>query len=166
MPITSVKFIVSKENLIKTELIAYNNVTIGLIDFIKSNNKEIPIERVQSFLVVTQFLQNKEWNMKKPVLEPSYKSKIMSVCSIICSTKKFNNVHQRKNDIQLMIYFYQSFLLYLKQKNIFTKNQYFIHNPNLHLQLLHLHTLNINLILPHQNQKSFFSYWIFFQLIF
>lgn len=116
MPITSVKFIVSKENLIKTELIAYNSVTIGLIDSIKSNNKEIPIERVQSFLVVTQFLQNKEWNMKKPVLEPSYKSKIMSVCSITCSTKKFNNVHQRKNDIQLMIYFINPFFFILNKK--------------------------------------------------
>lgn len=28
----------------------------------------------------------------------------MSVCSIICSTKKFNNVHQRKNDIQCYIF--------------------------------------------------------------
>ena len=112
MPIIYVKFIVSKESLIKTELIAYNNVTTGSIDSIKSNSKEIPIERVQSFLVVTQSLQNKEWNMKKPALEPSYKSKIMSVCSIICLIKKSSNVHQRKNDIQMYdIYFYQSFLL-------------------------------------------------------
>ena len=30
----------------------------------------------------------------------------MSVCSIICSTKKFNNAHQRKNDILCYIFLF------------------------------------------------------------
>jgi len=71
MSITSVKLIVLKESSTKTEPTVCNNATTGLIDFIKSNSKEIPIEREQSFLVVTQSLQSKEWNTKKPVPEPS-----------------------------------------------------------------------------------------------
>jgi len=110
MQIISAKFIVLKENSIKTEQIAFKNVITGLIDSIKSNKIKTLINKEQSFSAVIQSLLNKEWNMKKHVQKLKWKLKTTSVCLITCLTKKSNNAHQRKND--LMLYYILSYSLH------------------------------------------------------
>lgn len=97
MPIIFVKQIVCKGNLIKIVVHVCSNVIIGLIDFIKLNNKKILINKEQYYLVVIQYLQLKEWNIKKHVLKQKWKLKIMLICLIIYLMIKYNNIIKRND---------------------------------------------------------------------
>jgi hypothetical protein len=120
MLIIFVKQIVCKGNLIKIVVHACSNVIIGWIDFIRSNNKKILINKELYYLVVILYLLLKEWNIKRLVLKQKWKLKIMLICSIIYLMRKFNNVLKRNefNKKSLLMFYKNLFIGYLSKKVI------------------------------------------------